>query len=343
MYDELREAPPIVHPSALWETLGARNQEQLDEDGFAVFKRTVNGHYFQFIPSSTKGSEQWRAVRNDFARHPRPSVLRARMVDEFEIPELWGQAKRKMHPRRYAFYVAALWEHVRRGDSRGLMDVLEEPRVGHPVAVRHRGREITEDLCNSAEEVTTMLDGLGADRLGPGDTVIELGAGYGRLAWAFLAAFPGIRYVVVDIPPTLAVSQRYLTEVFPDRPVHAFRRFRSHDEVRDSLAGAELVFLTPNQLDLIEPLDARLFATVSSLHEMRPEQIAHYLDAAGRHTQGGSFYMKQWQRYSNPADDVVIARDDYRPPSGWEPVFDRQHPIQTLFFEAMYRVPSRAQ
>ena len=339
MFAELSDAPAVVQPSALWETLNERNLGQLADRGFSEFKRTVNGHYFQFIPASTKGSEQWKAVRRDFARHPRPAVLGARMTDEFEIPELWGQEKREMRARRHAFYVAALWEHARRRDSGGLLGRLEEPALGHPVAVTHRGRRISEDLCNSAEEMIAMLEGLETTELQPGMRVFELGAGYGRLAWAFLTCFPGIRYVIVDIPPALAISERYLTEVFPDRPAFRFRHFDRDAEVRDEFEASEIAFLTPNQLDLIEPMGADLFVTISSLHEMRPEQIAHYIGQAGRHTAGGHFYFKQWQSYANPTDEVTIGRRDYPIPPDWEPVFDRQHPIQALFFEAMYRLP----
>jgi putative sugar O-methyltransferase len=339
MTRELEESPPVFHASDLWRTLSERNLEQLEDDGFDEFKRTVNGHYFQFIPSATKRSEQWVAVRNDFLRHPRPGVMRARMVDGFEIPDLWGQAARRMRRRRHAFYVSALWEKIRRRDRQGLLDRLEEPEIGHPVAVQHRGRTISEDLCNSAGEMISMLEGMEVESLRPGEHVVELGAGYGRLAWAFLAAFPGIRYTVVDIPPALAISQRYLTEAFPERRAFRFRRFGSGEEVREELERSEIAFLTPNQLDLLPPLNADLFATISSLHEMRPDQIAHYLRAADRHTAGGHFYFKQWESYWNPTDDVTVGRDDYPVPESWEPVYSRRHPIQTLFFEAMYRVP----
>ncbi len=338
MLAEMRDAPAIVQPSILWEELNEQNVSQLDQSGFGEFKRTVNGNYFQFIPAATPGSEQFRAVRRDFLRHPSPAPLRSRVIDAFEIPALHGQATREMRARRYGFYVGALWEHARRRDSRGLLQGLEEPTMGHPLAVRHRGRMITEDLCNSAEEMTAMLDGIAATTLPAGTRMVELGAGYGRLTWAFLASFPGLRCVIVDIPPALAISERYLTEVFPERPAFRFRSFDDFEQVRREFEAAEIAFLTPNQLELVPPMSAELFATVSSLHEMRPEQIAHYIGQADRHTAGGHFYFKQWKTYSNPSDGVTIGREDYPIPQDWKLVFERQHPVQSLFFEAMYRV-----
>ena len=37
---------------------------------------------------------------------------------------------------------------------------------------------------------------------------------------------------------------------------------------------------------------------------------------------------------------VVIRREDYPIPADWAPVFVRRHPVQTRFFEALYRLPS---
>jgi ABC-2 type transport system ATP-binding protein len=184
--------------------------------------------------------------------------------------------------------------------------------------------------------MTAPLPGKGP----PPGGVIELGAGYGRLAWVFLLAFPDARYVLVDIPPALAVSERYLSELFPDRRIFRFRHFDEGPEVEEELAAAQIAFLTPNQLDLITPLDAGLFVTISSLHEMRPEQVEYYLRQVARHCKG-YFYFKQWQRSVNQVDKVVIRREDYPIPLDWEPIFDRPHPVQTAFFEAMYRLPGK--
>jgi putative sugar O-methyltransferase len=229
-----------------------------------------------------------------------------------------------------------LWEYVHARDSLGLLDRLEEPELGRPIAFEYRDRRISEDLCNSVLEVTSIYEGL--PRPLAHDTVIELGSGYGRLGWAFLEAFPDIRYVLVDIPPALAIAEEYLSRLFPDRAVFRFRHFDRFADVAAELDRAQIAFLTPNQLDLVDPLKAELFVNVSSLHEMRPDQIAHYLERVGVHCRG-YFYSKQWLRSVNPHDDVVIRREDYPIPAAWTPVFDRRHPVQSAFFEVMYRLP----
>ena len=93
--------------------------------------------------------------------------------------------------------------------------------------------------------------------------------------------------------------------------------------------------MTPNQLDLFASLDADLFVNISSLHEMRPDQIAYYFDAIDRHC-SGHFYTKQWKRSVNANDAVVIRQADYPVRDRWRTVYERTHPLQVRFFEALY-------
>jgi putative sugar O-methyltransferase len=338
MLDEMRAAPEIVQPSAFWEHFVEQHVAQLEEDGFAHFKQTVNRQYFQWLSVDPR-YDLLRVMARRWLEKPQPKVVSASLDRDLPGPDL-GRAGNWAKRKVYATYVASLWEYVRRRDTLGLLDSLEEPELGDPVAIAYRGRKISEDLCNSVLELSTIYDGLG--RRAPGPTgVIELGGGYGRIAWAFLKAFPGVRYVCVDIPPALAIAERYLTTLFPEAPAFGFRHFDRFEDVAEEWEAAQIAFLTPNQLEQMPPQRADVFVNVSSLHEMRPDQIAHYIGVIGRHT-AGSFYTKQWKRSVNAYDDLVVKREDYPIPADWPVVFDRTHPVQRLFFEAMYRIPATA-
>ena len=334
MLDEIRDAPPIVRPSRFWEHLNERNMEQLAGGGFGEFKRTVNRNYFQF--QLTAAQSQLAAVARAWLEHPRVAVLGARLGDPLAAPEGRLAAIRGVLGRKaYATYLALLWEYVHRRDRYALLQSLEEPLLGRPVYIEYRGRRVSEDLCNSVLEFTAVREALPEE---PAlRSVIELGAGYGRLAWVFLTASPEVRYTVVDIPPALAIAERYLSTLFAGRRVFAFRRFGSYAEVTGDLEAAQIAFLTPNQLDLLPPQRPDLFVNVSSLHEMRPEQVEHYFSVIAKHDPA-RFYSKQWKRSVNEHDGVVLAHDDYPVPASWKVVFDRQHPVQVDFFEALYEL-----
>src|SRR6478609_3207706 len=79
-----------------------------------------------------------------------------------------------------------------------------------------------------------------------------------------------------------------------------------------------------------------LFANISSIHEMRRDQIKHYMELMGRTTKS-ALYLKQQKDYVNPIDDLVIGRNDYPLPSGWAQSEERFDLINPGFFERIYR------
>lgn len=340
MWAEMEEAPDIVQPSSFWQEFNDCNLRQLDEAGFERFKRTINQNYFGWVPNGIR-DDQLRALLRGWVRRPTSAVLSARLCDVSTLEAGLGRTnpfKHRSGRRIHSLFLALLWETVRSGDHRAILNRLEEPELGDPVVADYQGRSISQDLCNSVHELYSMVDAL-PGAAPPRTGMLELGSGYGRVAWVFLQEFPQVRYVLCDIPPALAVAQRYLTTLFPDRRIFRFRHFDSHDEVAEELAQAQIAFLTPNQLEILEPLGVGLFVNISSLHEMRPEQIEYYLGQVDRHC-AGSFYTKQWKRSVNRADGLVINREDYPIPAAWEMIYSRNHPIQTAFFEALYRVRS---
>lgn len=335
MVADLSASPPVVQPSAYWQHINARNMEQLADAGFFHFKRSINQNYFAFVPCHYK-DDQFRAVLRSWCRKPALPALLPRRIDTTGLQTIFNTENplAAVRPRLiHAAYLALLWEFVRRGDRLGVLESLEEPSLGAPVTIVYRGRRISQDLCNSVHEFYAMQP----DGVTPARSVVELGGGYGRIAWVFLSCRPDVRYIMCDIPPALAVAQRYLTTLFPDRRTFRFRRFGAYSDVAEEFERSSIAFVTPGQLDLLPPLKADLFVNVSSLHEMRRDQIRHYLEMVDRHC-AGLFYTKQWKVSTNPHDNIVVRRDDYPIPSQWEPVFSRSHDIQTQFFEALYQV-----
>lgn len=342
MMEEVLSGPEIYRPSGFWEDLNTRNRRQILEVGLGSFKRTVNQNYFNWLIVGPR-HPQFRRLLRSWLTHPRPTVFLARLVDwkDVQVRDARVQPLRRLRARFwYAVFVAMLWDFVRRRDARNRLEAFPEPILGNPILVRHGGRLISQDVANSALELYAMEEALGHP-LVAGATVIELGAGYGRVAWMALASTSGLRYVVVDIPPALAICQEYLTTLLPGRRVFSFRHFDQFEEVAAEMAQAEIVFLTPNQLAAIPALHAELFINISSFHEMQPAQIANYLVQVGRHTDG-VLYLKQWRSWTNPVDGVTIRQSDYPIPGDWEPLYERQHPVQTQFFEAAYRIKGHA-
>jgi len=90
-------------------------------------------------------------------------------------------------------------------------------------------------------------------------------------------------------------------------------------------------------MELLPKHQFNLFINISSLQEMTVEQIKHYFSLIDEYC-NGYFYTKQWLRSKNPQDNLTISYKDYPVPSDWKLIFFQKHPIQTKFFEALYKI-----
>lgn len=333
----VRGLPAIWQPAAFWEHFGDITARQLDMGGIDSFKRTVNQVYGNFIPVNAQ-DPQLQALRHG----PRPTPARWRIDDPDCRPDAWWSfypGYRVFHhdPRQqrrlYRWLIARLHARIAAGPAADDLARIAEPELGRPLIVRRDGQLISQDLLVSLAERRTILDGAGD--LPPMPRVLELGAGYGRLAYVFLSLAP-CRYVIADIPPALLVAQWYLSTLFPDRRIFTWRPFESFAEIADELAAADIAFLTPDQIALLPARFADVTITISSLHEMRPEQIAHHLPLLADRT-GQTLYLKQYWSYINTVDGWTLGRDIYTLPAGWTITLERTDTLNPRFFELLAR------
>ena len=200
---------------------------------------------------------------------------------------------------------------------------------------------ISQDLANSILEYYSIrehFDVTANDKV----TICELGAGYGRNAYVFLKALPKCKYIIIDIPPALFISQHYLSSVFRDRKIFSFRPFERFSDVEKEFNDADIVFLLPHQAEMLPEKSVDLFINISSLHEMKIEQINAYFNLIDKLTRG-LFYSKQWWVSRNPVDGITVTPKDYPIPQNWTQLYLREAKVQTYFFEAMYSLNSKGE
>ncbi len=131
---------------------------------------------------------------------------------------------------------------------------IENRHVGSPLTVRCAGCDIDADYLAAVEE-WEFLQKSGA--LSGVSTVVEIGAGFGRTCHTLLTLAPDIEsYVIVDLPPMLALSRAYLERAIPGRSV----TFISSDD-QQRFAG-----LSPD-----------LVINIDSFQEMPPHVIDGYM------------------------------------------------------------------
>ncbi len=229
----------------------------------------------------------------------------------------------------YRRYVCHVWAIMRRFDRHGLRHRVSEPAIGNPFPVRLGCKTITQDLATSVIECNLLAD---LHDCVPQPRVAELGAGYGRLAHVYAVTQPGL-YCIFDIPPALAVAQWYLEQVLGRSHVLRFRHFDRIEEVLDQLSTVRVAFFTPNQLQLFPPRYFDTVLSISTLPEMRPDQVETFLGEfqrlARRH-----IFLKQWKRWRNPTDGTDLTADSYRLGPDWTVVIEREGPHHSRLLQS---------
>jgi hypothetical protein len=105
--------------------------------------------------------------------------------------------------------------------------------------------------------------------------------------------------------------------------------------VEKEFNDADIIFLLPHQAEMLPAKSVDLFINISSLHEMKIEQIHAYFKLIDKLTKG-FFYSKQWWVSHNPADGITITPREYPVPQNWKQLYLRSAKVQSYFFEVMY-------
>ncbi|WP_192243584.1 putative sugar O-methyltransferase [Mesorhizobium silamurunense] len=324
MIEEMKAAPEAMQPSKFWQDLNRRHAERMASTGIANFKRTLAKDYFTWMRVLPWDPQ----IRFLIGHLPPAASLRAALgvmspLKHRHIPLFEGFALN--------FLTRLVWQYAGQECPEEIA-ALSEPSVGNPPAIRIGGRLVSQDLANSILEYKSV------EPVATG-TICELGGGYGRTAFVIASLRPTVRYIMVDIPPALGVAQEYLCQVFADRKHFRFRPFGNFETVRDEFEASALAFLLPHQLKLLPDSTVDLFVNISSLHEMRLDQIECYLSEIHRLVRPqGHFYLKAWQVSKIPFEGIVIRESDY-PLERWDRVYRRLPKVQASFFETLLRKP----
>lgn len=332
---------PLYAPSEFWAVHGQYHVELIRRYGIGNFKRTVSHNYQNWTITSindpqlqtmlakwpTHGSAQ--PLLNDIET---PSHVGYHSDLDFQTPEYFLATPDKREI--YKLAVGLIWEFVAATDRFNVLQSLEELEVGNPVRIRRQGKVISSDLAHSVRERNLLFNNCGLT----GDealSVAELGAGSGRLAEVF-GRTSNYRYYIFDIAPALYVAQWYIKKIFPNEKIFAFRPFQSYNEIADELSGCRFAFFSANQIEYMPDRAFDLFITMNSLEEMRKEQIANFLGQIDRLTKT-AFLSRQWLKWANPWDRLIINKDDFSLGNQWTKGLDIIDEIYLNFFNHIWR------
>lgn len=277
-------------------------------------------------------SQQWTIITRFYRL-----LLRARGLKDFK--RTFGRFLSSYEPTSPRIFEAVhhlYWRALKERDKWGLLSSLEEPLIGSGDWLEYEGRRVTLDLLQSIDEFYRLQEALDFRREDP-VVFCELGAGYGRLAAVVLSAMPNATYMIFDLPESLLLSQRYLTELFPRAKAALYPGSDAALSSPESIRSHRLIFGLPHQLRTVPPRTADAFINIYSFMEMGREQIAAYFDIIER-LDVRALYLKQHKREANIYDRSLNTESNYPTRPSWRETY---HGTSTLFdhvFESVWRV-----
>lgn len=187
---------------------------------------------------------------------------------------------------------------------------LVRPAVGNPYSYTIEGHVIfpgADYHYTFSEKISILL----RNKISP--TILELGGGFGGMAYYCLRDIPNVKYICVDLPENSALQAYFLKSHFPDKKIRLLgENFPPNDF--DAL-------IIPNfSIESLEENSISLFFNSYSLAEMSLEAIEKYINIASKIT-GDYIYHLNHSFWEVSADNFKIDLDKFqllfRNPTNW--------------------------
>lgn len=328
----------------LWRGLGLKHRSLIERFGFENFKRTINFEYGQWGITSLRSPFVAKQLINLLqagilpyggllARYNRSAAEGIRWPDQLDAEQgtSISDAKTGRLPlASYALYCGLLWQYAVSQDKVGVLKTVDESLVGNPLPITYNRRLISQDLAIASLEINRI-----AEYCRPQEArrVLEIGGGYGRIAYPFCITFPAERYFMADISPASAISQRYLSTVLPGQTGEFVDGFRVENTTK------RINFVLPHQLSSVPDGYFDLVINTSSFDEMPIETVANYFNEIDR-TCKGYLYLNGHRVLNTGGTRSGLEHFPYR--EKWKLVFSGAHPVAPTFVERCYDLGGRS-
>lgn len=110
---------------------------------------------------------------------------------------------------------------------------------------------------------------------GERNTFLDLGAGYGKLAYYILKNEKNICFIDIDIPEVLILASYYLIKCFPEKKFFLYGENNIDNKITENY---DLIFLPNWEISKIKDNKIKIAINKNSLGEMEPATAKHYIN-----------------------------------------------------------------
>jgi putative sugar O-methyltransferase len=220
--------------------------------------------------------------------------------------EYFGETITPFHKDLYlcdTLHRIELWRKLT--GNRYPLSALSSTDIGNPYGITVDGvyvRTCAEHHHYYAQEVSRLVPSAA--------TVVELGGGFGGMAYYLLRDNHAISYVDLDLPEGVALTSYYLMKSFPERKFVLYGEAEIHPELFSSSAGLT-VLLPAHAIGNIPPQSADLVFNSYSLAEMSPDAIREYVKQLTKISRTYFLHLNHNRHSVLPADKFGIEEFGY--------------------------------
>lgn len=144
---------------------------------------------------------------------------------------------------------------------------------------------------------------------GANAVVLELGGGFGGLAYYLLRDHPQVTYVDFDLPEATALASYYLMKSLPNVPVWLYGEVEMSPA---ALQKAGCILMPSFEILNMQSKSAAVSFNSYSLAEMSPATVHAYLDEIGRVTNGYFLHVNHNRNAVLSAGDFEVERRGFK-------------------------------
>ena len=322
MLDDLIDNKNFKNYSPYWNYLAQNHIKLLNEKGIENFKQTIERlHYWG---EGTTHSKILEPIQND------------KITIVYDKEELIKKHKFCLEDesKEYNKSNLILLNYLVNNKYQEYLDKMEEPNFGNPIFFNYKNKKYSFALMNSILEIDILNRYIDFDKL---NSILEIGAGSGRFCSSLLQTKKILSYTIVDIPPTLFVSQSNLSNIFKNKKIFNYRKFNNFKEIEKEFISSDIRFLLPEQLKLIPNKSFDLSIATDCLHEFNKSQVDKYFDEFNRLS--NFFYFKcqniQWAIFEKKERYDM---NNYPIKNNWKKIIHEKCHIPNRYFQALYKI-----
>ena len=262
----------VYRPSSLW-------QSQIDNDFSFLVEAYKNDDVekFLFFLQNFGNWEKYLGVENqDLINKYSKNIL----LKKFLSNEIFGGQ-------------FELWKYFNKDED---LDDLNIPKHGNQIGavINNKFMVIGSFTNHIYSKILSNYLNLKSEE----NTILELGGGYGKLAYYLLKNINNYTYIDLDIPETLTLASYFLSKSFPNKK-NLFYGERSVN--KNVISEYDLIFLPPWEIETIQDNSVNLAINKNSLGEMNPETARNYINHV--HRTSKYFFSMNHEYFRNHFND----------------------------------------